>query len=132
MRKRLSRRSPGPELRKSRNIQPPSAVTGPDTVNYFWVSLKKSNLTLNLNLQIFVAWTSQLFMWLYSDLVIVNELIHGWLMTVNDVIRSTLADQSVVIEIIRMLPESPPPTITNIYCDKLDGHNPNDLVGILE
>jgi hypothetical protein len=32
MRKRLSRRSPGPELRKSRTIQPPSDVFGPDTV----------------------------------------------------------------------------------------------------
>lgn len=34
-RKRLSRKSPGPELRKSiRSIPPPSNVVGPETVSY--------------------------------------------------------------------------------------------------
>lgn len=33
LRKRLSRKSPGPELRKSRTITPPSNVVGPDTVS---------------------------------------------------------------------------------------------------
>lgn len=35
-RKRLSRKSPGPELRKTlRSIPPPTNVTGPETVGFF-------------------------------------------------------------------------------------------------
>jgi hypothetical protein len=62
-------------------------------------------------------------MWLYSDLVIVNELIHEFLMAINDSMRKSLGDQEILVEIIRMLPESPPPNITNIYCEKLDTGN---------
>lgn len=74
MRKRLSRKSPGPELRKPRSIQPPSNVVGPETVS--------------------VTWASQVFRWLYSDLVIVNELLGTWVQTLNDYNKKSLEEVS--------------------------------------
>ncbi|XP_055693590.1 uncharacterized protein LOC129795997 isoform X21 [Lutzomyia longipalpis] len=117
MRKRLSRKSPGPELRRpSRVVQPPSNVVGPETIS--------------------VTWTSQVFRWLYSDLVIVNELLHTWVQTINESMNKSLEEMSlqenlanqsietniispehgVAVEIVRVLPESPPPQLTNIFC----------------
>lgn len=74
MRKRLSRKSPGPELRKPRSIQTPSNVVGPETVS--------------------VTWASQVFRWLYSDLVIVNELLGTWVQTLNDYNKKSLEEVS--------------------------------------
>ncbi|XP_055693598.1 uncharacterized protein LOC129795997 isoform X29 [Lutzomyia longipalpis] len=97
MRKRLSRKSPGPELRRpSRVVQPPSNVVGPETIS--------------------VTWTSQVFRWLYSDLVIVNELLHTWVQTINESMNKSLEEHGVAVEIVRVLPESPPPQLTNIFC----------------
>lgn len=72
VRKRLSRKSPGPELRKPRAIQPPSNVVGPETVS--------------------VTWASQVFRWLYSDLVIVNELLGTWVQALNDYNKKSLEE----------------------------------------
>lgn len=74
MRKRLSRKSPGPELRKPRSIQPPSNVVGPDHIS--------------------VTWASQVFRWLYSDLVIVNELLGTWVQALNDYNKKSLEEVS--------------------------------------
>lgn len=76
VRKRLSRKSPGPELRKPRSIQPPSNVVGPETVS--------------------VTWASQVFRWLYSDLVIVNELLGTWVQTLNDYNKKSLEEVSLI------------------------------------
>lgn len=44
LRKRLSRKSPGPELRKTlRSIPPPTNVTGPETVSLTPKKKKKKN-----------------------------------------------------------------------------------------
>lgn len=72
MRKRLSRKSPGPELRKPRSIQPPNNVVGPETVS--------------------VTWASQVFRWLYSDLVIVNELLGSWVHALNEYNKKSLEE----------------------------------------
>lgn len=78
VRKRLSRKSPGPELRKSlRSIPPPTNVTGPETTS--------------------VTWTSQVFRWLYSDLVIVNELIQSWINALNEHTKKPMEDVSETI-----------------------------------
>uniref|UniRef100_A0A1L8DNA7 Protein kinase c conserved region 1 n=1 Tax=Nyssomyia neivai TaxID=330878 RepID=A0A1L8DNA7_9DIPT len=107
MRKRLSRKSPGPELRRpSRVIQPPSNVVGPETIS--------------------VTWTSQVFRWLYSDLVIVNELLHTWVQTINESMTKSLEEHGVAVEIVRVLPESPPPQLTNIFC-AADEKRQNDV-----
>ncbi|XP_037031584.1 uncharacterized protein LOC119071060 isoform X10 [Bradysia coprophila] len=100
-RKRLSRKSPGPELRKPlRSIPPPSNVVGPESSS--------------------VTWTSQVFRWLYSDLVIVNELLQSWVTTLNENTKKTVESTGVAVEIVRVLPESPPPNLSNIYCESLD------------
>ncbi|GAB0086889.1 uncharacterized protein DMENIID0001_011000 [Sergentomyia squamirostris] len=107
MRKRLSRKSPGPELRRSsRVIQPPSNVVGPETIS--------------------VTWTSQVFRWLYSDLVIVNELLQTWVQTINENMKKSVEEHGVAVEIVRLLPESPPPQLTNIFC-AADEHRQNDV-----
>lgn len=36
------------------------------------------------NFQSSVAWTSQIFRWLYSDLVIVNDLLQSWVQALNE------------------------------------------------
>lgn len=48
-------------------------------------------------LQISVTWTSQVFRWLYSDLVIVNELLHSWVQTLNETMRKSAPDVSSTI-----------------------------------
>ncbi|XP_037914242.1 uncharacterized protein LOC119653574 isoform X7 [Hermetia illucens] len=107
IRKRLTRKSPGPELRKSRSIVPPSNVVGPETTS--------------------VTWTSQVFRWLYSDLVIINELLNVWVQTLNEYTKKCAEDQGVVVEIVRILPDSPPPTLSNIFCNSTEA-NPSDMV----
>lgn len=63
-RKRLSRKSPGPDIqRKPRYIPAPSNVIGSD--------------------ETLVTWTSHVFKWLYSDLVMVNDLLCSWIQAVN-------------------------------------------------
>lgn len=84
-RKRLSRKSPGPELRKPlRSIPPPSNVVGPETVSYIFLTIKTKFLCFQYEFQSSVTWTSQVFRWLYSDLVIVNELLQSWVTTLNE------------------------------------------------
>lgn len=100
VRKRLTRRSPGPELqpRRSRSVQPPSSVTGPDDTT--------------------VQWASQVFKWLYSDLVIVNDLLYGFITAINQTMARNTSEEKILIEVVRILPESTTPNISNIFCDK--------------
>lgn len=113
VRKRLSRKSPGPELRKTlRSIPPPTNVTGPETVcsppvhfsplfshrrslilsyHLHGLSMESFHIHSNshsefcyFNFQSSVAWTSQIFRWLYSDLVIVNDLLQSWVQALNE------------------------------------------------
>ena len=36
-----------------------------------------------------MTWTSQVFRWLYSDLVIVNELLNTWVQALNDNLKNS-------------------------------------------
>ncbi|XP_013097649.2 uncharacterized protein LOC106080706 isoform X12 [Stomoxys calcitrans] len=107
-RRRVVRQSStGPENRKKRYVPPPSNVVGPETTS--------------------VTWTSQVFRWLYSDLVIVNELLMSWVIALNDTLRKTGDEQGVAVEIVRVLPDSPPPSLSNIFCNA-DEANPADML----
>lgn len=78
-------------------------------------------------LQQSTQWATKTFRWLYSDLTIVNEVIHTWVAAVNDFIRSDIKkDDAPIIEVVRVLPESPAPTLSNIYCEP--GDNLNEVV----
>lgn len=103
VRKRLSRASPGPELQQNRssrrNVSSPENINGVD--------------------ETIVLWINQVFKWLYSDLVIVNDLLFGFISAINQSMGRNSEDTSeVMLEIVRILPESLAPTITNVFCDK--------------
>ncbi|XP_044778491.1 uncharacterized protein LOC6735220 isoform X14 [Drosophila simulans] len=107
-RRRVVRQSStGPENRKKRYVPPPSNVVGPETSS--------------------VTWTSQVFRWLYSDLVIVNELLMSWVIAINDTLRKSVEEHGVAVEVVRVLPDSPAPGLNNIFCN-CDENNPADML----
>lgn len=109
VRKRLTRRSPGPEVQqRSRSIPPPASVSGPDDTT--------------------ATWTSHVFKWLYSDLVIVNDLLYGFITSINQTMARNTSENGVLIEVVRVLPESTPPNISNIFCDKSVTSNVSEVV----
>lgn len=73
LRKRLSRKSPVPDLKKTHFIPAPQC-TGPDNIAVLWVN--------------------DVFQWLYNDLVIVNELLTVWLISMNDFNKQTVEEVS--------------------------------------
>lgn len=97
-RKRLSRKSPGPEIRaRSRHTPVPQNIMGEDPSS--------------------TTWATRTFRWLYSDLTIVNELLQNWTVAVNDFIRSELRKEDVTIEVVRVLSETAAPNLGNLYCE---------------
>lgn len=77
-RKRLGSRSGkpvGPAKPKSTNlIHPPPIATGAESES--------------------VKWVNELFYWLYSDLVIVNELLNVWIQSLNELTRRSVDEVS--------------------------------------
>jgi hypothetical protein len=114
VRKRLSRvsASPGPELKQTksarRNMTSPENINGVDETIVFWIN--------------------QVFKWLYSDLVIVNDLLFGFISAVNQAMGRNSEENEVILEIVRILPESLAPTITNVFCDKSSKSIPSEVV----
>ncbi|XP_050315110.1 C2 domain-containing protein 2 isoform X2 [Anthonomus grandis grandis] len=97
VRRRLTRQSPAPEAgRKGRYVAAPQC-TGPDNV--------------------VVLWVNDVFQWLYSDFVIVNEMLQVWLGAVNEYAKRSVAEQGIGVELVRVLPETNPPTITNVFAE---------------
>lgn len=85
--KRLGRMSPGPEqltLRKHQSIIVPTC-TGADPVS--------------------VNWVNELLTWLYNDLVIVNELVQQWIVSMNEFSKKSVEEvRTAIIYIISFLP----------------------------
>lgn len=101
LRKRITKKSLGAEIpkqRRSRSVPPPTTVSGTNEVTSLW--------------------TSRVFKWLYSDLAIVNDLLFGFITAINQTIARNTKENEILIEIVRLLPESTAPIITNIFCDK--------------
>lgn len=73
IRKRLSRKSPVPDLKRIQYIPAPQC-TGADNVAVLWVN--------------------DVFQWLYNDLVIVNELLTVWIHSLNDFTKQSVAEVS--------------------------------------
>ncbi|XP_052861238.1 uncharacterized protein LOC128268239 isoform X2 [Anopheles cruzii] len=108
-RKRISRKSPGPELtQKKRPVIPPSNINGTDP-------------------QI-VQWAIHLFRWLYSDLVVVNKLLQDWVSSVNTALLTHVEQHEMIVEIVRVLPESLPPNLSSILCEATDQPNEVELL----
>lgn len=73
-RKRLSRMSPGPEVQQSRRtgtVTPPGCV-GAD--------------------QVAARWATNVFAWLYSDLVVVNDLLQLWILAMNEYSKKSVEE----------------------------------------
>lgn len=73
LRKRLSRKSPVPDFKKTQYIPAPQC-TGADNIAVLWVN--------------------DIFQWLYNDLVIVNELLAVWLQSMNEFSKQTVDEVS--------------------------------------
>lgn len=74
--RRLGRMSPGPEqltLKKHQSIHIPTC-TGPDQPS--------------------VQWVNDLLTWLYNDLVIVNELVQQWIVSMNEFSKKSVEEVS--------------------------------------
>lgn len=96
--KRLGRMSPGPEqinLKKHQSILVPTC-TGPDPPS--------------------VQWVNDLLTWLYNDLVIVNELVQQWIVSMNEFSKKSVEEQGIGVELVRAL-DSHPPTVSNVFCE---------------
>ncbi|XP_034944691.1 uncharacterized protein [Chelonus insularis] len=98
-RKRLTRKTSGPLIspaRSSRALHLPAA-TGADAEA--------------------VRWVNELVIWLYSDMVILNELLAVWVVSLNDFVASSVDEHGVGVEFVRVLPETQPPNLSNIFCE---------------
>ncbi|XP_045507661.1 phospholipid transfer protein C2CD2L isoform X4 [Colias croceus] len=96
--KRLGRMSPGPEqlsLKKHQSVIVPTC-TGADAAS--------------------VQWVNELLTWLYNDLVIVNELVQQWIVSMNEFSKKSVEEQGIGVELVRAL-DSHPPSISNIFCE---------------
>lgn len=102
VRKRLSRASPGPDMTRSRT--PKKTVTSPENISGVDDTI--------------VAWINKVFKWLYSDLVIVNDVLFGFITAVNQTMGRNSEENEIIVEIVRILPESTVPNISNVFCDK--------------
>ncbi|XP_019867323.1 uncharacterized protein LOC109596259 isoform X6 [Aethina tumida] len=96
VRKRITRQSPAPEVRKTKYVPAPQC-TGPDNV--------------------VVLWVNDVFQWLYNDFVIVNELVNVWIQSLNDYTKKAANDQGIGVELIRILPETHPPSLSNLFAE---------------
>lgn len=64
-----------------------------------------------------VRWVNELIVWLHSDLVILNELLALWVASLNDFTAGSVDEHGVGVEFVRVLPETHPPTLSNIFCE---------------
>ncbi|XP_039278859.1 uncharacterized protein LOC111044175 [Nilaparvata lugens] len=102
MRKRLGSKSgrpsgPAKPKKASALVHPPPAATGPDSDS--------------------VKWVNELFSWLYSDLVIVNELLNIWVHSLNEFTKQSVAEHGVGVEFVRVLGETQSPSLSNVFCE---------------
>lgn len=61
---------------------------------------EKNYFAILSSFQSSVAWTSQIFRWLYSDLVIVNDLLQSWVQTLNEFMKKNAEEVSGRIDFI--------------------------------
>ncbi|EEB15891.1 conserved hypothetical protein [Pediculus humanus corporis] len=64
-----------------------------------------------------VQWVNELYMWIYSNSDIANEILNVWLQTLNDYMKNSTDENGVGVEVVRILPETHPPNLTNVFCE---------------
>ncbi|XP_037293894.1 uncharacterized protein LOC115454496 isoform X3 [Manduca sexta] len=96
--RRLGRMSPGPEqltLKKHQSVVIPTC-TGADGPS--------------------VQWVNDLLTWLYNDLVIVNDFVQQWIVSMNEFSKKSVEEHGIGVELVRAL-DSHPPNISNVFCE---------------
>nr|XP_018900923.1 PREDICTED: uncharacterized protein LOC109032994 isoform X3 [Bemisia tabaci] len=73
-----------------------------------------------------VKWVNELFLWLYSDFPAVQELLTDWIFSLNEFMKKSVEEHGVGVELVRVLTETHPPNITNVFCECA----PNDDITI--
>ncbi|VEN37854.1 unnamed protein product [Callosobruchus maculatus] len=96
-RKRLVRQSPAPEPGRKSKYTPAPRCTGPDAE--------------------VVQWVNEVFQWLYNDAVIASELLSFWISSLNEYTKKSVTEQGIGVELVRVLPETHPPMLTNIFAE---------------
>ncbi|CAH1976772.1 unnamed protein product [Acanthoscelides obtectus] len=96
-RKRLVRQSPAPEAGRKSKYTPAPRCTGPDPE--------------------VVQWVNEVVQWLYNDFVIANELLSIWIASLNEYTKKSVTEQGIGVELVRILPETHPPNLTNIFAE---------------
>ncbi|XP_060827206.1 uncharacterized protein LOC132913171 isoform X4 [Bombus pascuorum] len=99
VRKRLTRKSSGVLIspaRSSKSLNLPTA-TGADPEA--------------------VRWVNEIIVWLYSDPAILDQLLAAWVASLNDFTSNSVDEHGVGVEFVRVLPETHPPNLSNIFCE---------------
>ena len=96
VRKRLTRQSPAPDLKKTKYIPAPQC-TGPDNISVLWVN--------------------DVFQWLFNDRAVIEELIQVWINSLNAFCKKSDAEVSVISRSIITSFSQPNPSafLTFIY-----------------
>nr|XP_012139467.1 PREDICTED: uncharacterized protein LOC100877431 isoform X5 [Megachile rotundata] len=64
-----------------------------------------------------VRWVNEVIVWLYSDPAILDELLAVWVGSLNDFTANSVDEHGVGVEFVRVLPETYPPNLSNIFCE---------------
>lgn len=64
-----------------------------------------------------VRWVNEVIVWLYSDPAILDELLAVWVASLNQFTANSVDEHGVGVEFVRVLPETHPPNLSNIFCE---------------
>ncbi|XP_017767274.1 PREDICTED: uncharacterized protein LOC108555903 isoform X5 [Eufriesea mexicana] len=64
-----------------------------------------------------VRWVNEIIVWLYSDPAILDELLAVWVGSLNQFTTNSVDEHGVGVEFVRVLPETHPPNLSNIFCE---------------
>ncbi|XP_053987071.1 uncharacterized protein LOC128892544 isoform X3 [Hylaeus anthracinus] len=64
-----------------------------------------------------VRWVNEVIVWLYSDPAILDELLAVWVASLNEITNNSVDEHGVGVEFVRVLPETYPPNLSNIFCE---------------
>ncbi|XP_043785868.1 uncharacterized protein LOC122711309 isoform X3 [Apis laboriosa] len=64
-----------------------------------------------------VRWVNEVIVWLYSDPAILDELLAFWVASLNQFTANSVDEHGVGVEFVRVLPETHPPNLSNIFCE---------------
>ncbi|KAK9298903.1 hypothetical protein QLX08_007934 [Tetragonisca angustula] len=64
-----------------------------------------------------VRWVNEIIVWLYSDPAVLDELLAVWVGSLNEFTANSVDEHGVGVEFVRVLPETHPPNLSNIFCE---------------